>query len=975
VTWGGQSCARSGTVVVTQPAGSVTGTVSIRSGNDSFAINGPGIVTAQALLTNSGGSLVATAAVTDGAFTFAAVSPGTYTVRVRISYTDHIASDASSGPYGCAQPTSGILVKTVTSGPFAVTAASGGAAVEVVFPPPVVLFHGALLCYRWWVSEDAADPDFALYWDNAARGAGYFSFTPNAPTYGEPFSWSGAAQQILDQAAADLQGLHMPARTTPGIIPWTLVAHDMGGLFARVLSSGVFDSAPVLDAMLHIYQVGTPNSGADLLLGQESPTLSGDSVMRRFNEVYRDFGRFENRVTAIGGDADWWGGATGDGPVSLQSALTVLRLACAQGSATQCSPYVHKAYQGNDGPSTPYGHYDLGAPPSTTDVLLGLILGSTRAAGREVDPESPTGSINWGTGARTAGSAEGSTQGRAASTDVPFLIGSTDGMAIGAWITSGSATFSVLDPAGQTVANSNPDGTSAGSPAFLFTKLNPAAGTWILRVTAGSGGAGYRATAAESSPFGVLAYLSKTLYAPGQTAGLGLETVGDLSGVTVGSVSATLFDPSGNPLQTVPLTFQGQRYTASVAAPAAAGSYPVTFSLSGTYRGQSFARLAYDRLNVVATARDPRSGILTGVFSDYAEDASGDGLLDTLVLDAGVALPAAGAYALSADLYDGSGNWISHGVAVPAVSSPQTVTASLRFSLENLACGQLGGHFAVQDLRVLGGGDLLPLDLWSAPIPTQNYAASGFECAPGAAQPSLHGVLPDEGVAGLSYDLVLSGANLRAGATVSLGSGISAGAATLFAEGVLKLSITILAGAAPGARDITATNLNGTSAVLAGGFEVKAASTPHVVITAPGPSDPARGTVRISASAWGDRPISRVDFFVDGGALSGDTTFPFQAIWDASGATGVTHTLRARVTDAAGRQADSPEVTVKTCCDQDVNCDALVNIVDMIKVQRCILGLDTGVLCTRSDVNRDGLVNIVDMIKVQRVILGLDTCS
>lgn len=63
------------------------------------------------------------------------------------------------------------------------------------------------------------------------------------------------------------------------------------------------------------------------------------------------------------------------------------------------------------------------------------------------------------------------------------------------------------------------------------------------------------------------------------------------------------------------------------------------------------------------------------------------------------------------------------------------------------------------------------------------------------------------------------------------------------------------------------------------------------------------------------------------------------------------------------------------CCDVDVNCDGAVNILDMIKVQRCILGLETGAACLRSDVNHDATVNILDMIKVQRSILGLDICG
>lgn len=71
----------------------------------------------------------------------------------------------------------------------------------------------------------------------------------------------------------------------------------------------------------------------------------------------------------------------------------------------------------------------------------------------------------------------------------------------------------------------------------------------------------------------------------------------------------------------------------------------------------------------------------------------------------------------------------------------------------------------------------------------------------------------------------------------------------------------------------------------------------------------------------------------------------------------------------------SETITISPClCAADVNCDHAVNIVDMIKVQRVILGLDSQDICPRCDVNQDGSVNILDMIKIQRVILGLDTC-
>lgn len=71
----------------------------------------------------------------------------------------------------------------------------------------------------------------------------------------------------------------------------------------------------------------------------------------------------------------------------------------------------------------------------------------------------------------------------------------------------------------------------------------------------------------------------------------------------------------------------------------------------------------------------------------------------------------------------------------------------------------------------------------------------------------------------------------------------------------------------------------------------------------------------------------------------------------------------------------SGRIVVSTgCCAADVNCDGVVNVMDMIRIQRCILGLDAGAACASSDVNRDGVVNIMDQIKVQRVILGLDIC-
>jgi Dockerin type I domain len=54
----------------------------------------------------------------------------------------------------------------------------------------------------------------------------------------------------------------------------------------------------------------------------------------------------------------------------------------------------------------------------------------------------------------------------------------------------------------------------------------------------------------------------------------------------------------------------------------------------------------------------------------------------------------------------------------------------------------------------------------------------------------------------------------------------------------------------------------------------------------------------------------------------------------------------------------------------DANGDGVVNILDMTKCAREILGLDA--LTPGADANGDGNVNVLDMTKIARIILGLD---
>ncbi|MDI6764912.1 MAG: dockerin type I domain-containing protein, partial [Thermodesulfobacteriota bacterium] len=128
-----------------------------------------------------------------------------------------------------------------------------------------------------------------------------------------------------------------------------------------------------------------------------------------------------------------------------------------------------------------------------------------------------------------------------------------------------------------------------------------------------------------------------------------------------------------------------------------------------------------------------------------------------------------------------------------------------------------------------------------------------------------------------------------------------------------------------------------------------------------------------------------------------DTSLVEIYLW-AIGDTGTCCTLDLRRTDCA-TLSDSPtmgntaaqeicvmDVSDTTICISsqpfptptlrgDVNCDGKVNIVDITKLERCLLGLDSDCYCNwaNADANQDGKVSSADITAVERIILGLPT--
>jgi hypothetical protein len=94
-----------------------------------------------------------------------------------------------------------------------------------------------------------------------------------------------------------------------------------------------------------------------------------------------------------------------------------------------------------------------------------------------------------------------------------------------------------------------------------------------------------------------------------------------------------------------------------------------------------------------------------------------------------------------------------------------------------------------------------------------------------------------------------------------------------------------------------------------------------IVSPSPPPGGSVRGAVLVEAQASDDVGIARVDFFVDGGYKSSDTTEPYQMMWDTcpSAVSEGPHTICAKAWDVCGKTAQACiNVTVDNTTFDDV---------------------------------------------------------
>jgi beta-lactamase superfamily II metal-dependent hydrolase len=112
-----------------------------------------------------------------------------------------------------------------------------------------------------------------------------------------------------------------------------------------------------------------------------------------------------------------------------------------------------------------------------------------------------------------------------------------------------------------------------------------------------------------------------------------------------------------------------------------------------------------------------------------------------------------------------------------------------------------------------------------------------------------------------------------------------------------------------GPNELAASGLPRTFAIddVGGGGDITA---PTTSITAPANNATVSGTTTVTATALDNVGVTKVEFYLDGGLQSTDTTSPYIWSWSTTGSTNGTHTLVTKAYDAALNVGTSATVTV-----------------------------------------------------------------
>jgi hypothetical protein len=156
-----------------------------------------------------------------------------------------------------------------------------------------------------------------------------------------------------------------------------------------------------------------------------------------------------------------------------------------------------------------------------------------------------------------------------------------------------------------------------------------------------------------------------------------------------------------------------------------------------------------------------------------------------------------------------------------------------------------------------------------------------------AAAVTLSWISPNQGTAGTSLPITISGSGFASGATVNVGAGITASNVSVSSGTQVTATLAIASGAAPGARDVTVTNPGGGIGTLTAGFTVANAGQATLVLTYNGKlrDRVGQGNTALAADGAPDGTLTATLSAPGGRTVTGlrlDSSQP--GIWDTDGA-------------------------------------------------------------------------------------------
>ena len=271
---------------------------------------------------------------------------------------------------------------------------------------------------------------------------------------------------------------------------------------------------------------------------------------------------------------------------------------------------------------------------------------------------------------------------------------------------NGTLAFTLIDPSGQPIdkdyATANPGIVTYTEDSNAATYYFPAAmtGIWQMKlqtISVPAEGASFSAFAAFDSSMTLSGTVDKNWYTPGTSATITAALSGSPSSATVtanviradGVSDALTFSPIGN----------GQ-YQATYVVPNVPGYAEVQFAVTGT----TASSLPFEQSTNAVFQISPDTFTLNDTYVDTPVPYPGLSAYQFLDVAVGIDAVIDGKVGLSADLVDGSGNFVAHTLTIQDVTAGlQTVT--LRFDGAEIFASRHNGPYTLTNILVTDEND------------------------------------------------------------------------------------------------------------------------------------------------------------------------------------------------------------------------------------------------------------------------------